>query len=106
MVKRILTFLNKEFNGVNEAALLLGGFAFLSQLLGLVRERLLAQYVGVGSSLDVYNASFRIPDLILGIMLSFAAASTVVPFITKAIQNNDTKDLDERFNSILFFYRK
>jgi len=46
MVKKIFTFLNKEFNGINEAALLLGSLTFLSQILGLIRDRLLASYGG------------------------------------------------------------
>ena len=62
MVNRIFKFLNKEFKGVNEAALLLGGFTLLSQVLGLLRDRSLAHFVGAGPVLDVYYAVFRIPD--------------------------------------------
>ncbi len=79
-------------------------FSAISLLLGIVRDRLLAHYVGVGSVLDVYNASFRIPDLIYGILFSFVSAVTVVPFITKAVHDNDDKELEVRFNSLLFFF--
>ena len=64
MVKRFFSFLNRESNGINEAALLLGGFAFLSQLLGLIRDRMLAHFVGAGPMLDTYYAAFRIPDFL------------------------------------------
>jgi putative peptidoglycan lipid II flippase len=83
---------------------LIAGFAVISQILGIIRDRLLAHYVGVGPVLDIYNAAFRLPDLALGIMLSFAAAGTVVPFISHAIVNNNTKELEERFNSLFFFF--
>ena len=85
-------------------SVLLAFFSGLSLLLGIARDRLLSHYVGVGPMLDVYNASFRIPDLIYGIMLSFVSAVTVVPFITKAIHDNDKKELEVRFNSLLFFF--
>ena len=62
MVARILQLFNKEFTNLHQAAYLLGGFAFLSQLLGLVRDRLLAHFFGAGATLDVYYAAFRIPD--------------------------------------------
>lgn len=81
MVKNIFGILNKEFNGVNEAALLLGGFAFLSQILGLIRDRMLAHFVGAGPMLDVYYAAFRIPDLLYISIASLASITVLMPFI-------------------------
>jgi len=83
---------------------ILAFFSVVSLILGIFRDRLLAQIVGVGPILDVYNASFRIPDLMYGILFSFVSAVTVVPFITKAIHDNDKKELEIRFNSLLFFF--
>lgn len=90
MVKRILTFLNKEFHGVNEAALLLGGFAFLSQLLGLIRDRTLAHVVGAGPLLDTYYAAFRIPDFLYISIASLASITVLMPFLMDKI--NSTSD--------------
>ncbi len=89
MVKRILTFLNKEFHGVNEAALLLGGFAFLSQLLGLIRDRTLAHIVGAGPVLDVYYAAFRIPDFLYISVASLASITVLMPFLMDKINSGD-----------------
>jgi putative peptidoglycan lipid II flippase len=94
MVNRILTFLNKEFRGVNEAALLLGGFAFLSQLLGLVRDRTLAHIVGAGPMLDIYYAAFRIPDFLYLSIASLASVTVLMPFLMDKI-NNDTKNTEK-----------
>ena len=58
MVKRFFNLLNKEIGGLHEAAYLLGIFAFLSQLLALVRDRLFAQYFGAGQILDIYFRDF------------------------------------------------
>lgn len=81
MVKKIFQFLNKEFHSINEAALLLGAFAFLSQILGLVRDRLLAHIVGAGPTLDVYYAAFRIPDFLYVSLGSLASVTVLMPFI-------------------------
>ena len=83
---------------------LLAFFSVVSLLLGILRDRLLAEYVGVGPVLDVYKAAFRIPDLVYGILFSFVSAVTVVPFITKAVHDNDKKELEVRFNSLFFFF--
>jgi len=89
MVNRIITFLNKEFRGVNEAALLLGGFAFLSQILGLVRDRMLAHIVGAGPMLDIYYAAFRIPDFLYISIASLASVTVLMPFLVEKINNNN-----------------
>src|SRR5574343_318585 len=68
MVKKLFKLLNKEFHGVNEAALMLGSFTFISQLLGLYRDRMLAHMIGPGSTLDVYYAAFRIPVVVYVLM--------------------------------------
>ncbi len=83
MVKKIFQFLNKEFHSINEAALLLGAFAFLSQILGLVRDRLLAHVVGAGPTLDVYYAAFRVPDFLYVSLGSLASVTVLMPFIVK-----------------------
>jgi putative peptidoglycan lipid II flippase len=99
MVNRIITFLNKEFRGVNEAALLLGGFAFLSQLLGLLRDRTIAHIVGAGPMLDVYYAAFRIPDFLYISIASLASVTVLMPFLMDKI-NND-KDSNDKARSFI-----
>lgn len=89
MVKKILTFLNKEFHGVNEAALLLGGFAFLSQLLGLIRDRTLAHVVGAGPVLDTYYAAFRIPDFLYISIASLASITVLMPFLMEKMNSGE-----------------
>lgn len=94
MVNRIITFLNKEFRGINEAALLLGGFAFLSQILGLIRDRMLAHVVGAGPMLDIYYAAFRIPDFLYISIASLASITVLMPFLVDKI-NSDKNNLDK-----------
>jgi len=99
MVKKILSFLNKEFHGVNEAALLLGGFAFLSQILGLIRDKAFAHFVGAGPVLDVYYAAFRIPDLLYISVASLASVTVLMPFLVEKI-NKDRDDARRFLNNV------
>ena len=80
MVRRIFNIFNKEFGGLHEAAYLLGIFALLSQVLGLVRDRLLAHSFGASHALDMYYAAFRIPDFLFVSIASFASVTAVLPF--------------------------
>lgn len=72
-------FLNKKIASFHAAALILGGAAFLSRILGLFRDRLLAAHFGAGDTLDVYYAAFQIPDLLFTLFLVGAASAAVLP---------------------------
>ena len=83
MVSKFWVFLGREAGGLHQAAFLLGFFAFLSQLLALVRDKLLAHYFGAGAELDVYYASFRVPDFLFVTLGSLVSLSVLIPFIIK-----------------------
>ena len=99
MVNKLIGFLYKESNSLNQAALLLGFFTLLAQILAFLRDRLLAHIFGVGSELDIYYAAFRIPDLIFVTVASVVSVSVLVPFI---IERKD--DLKDFISSIFSFF--
>src|SRR3989344_6562694 len=104
MVNRIKRLFNKDFNGLHEVAYLLGVSALASQILALIRDRLFASKFGAGELLDIYYASFRIPDLIYIFIASLVAATVLIPFITEIIEKNERKELNDFLSSILTFF--
>jgi len=104
MVKKIFNFINREVSGLHEAAYLLGFFAFLSQLLALVRDRLFAHQFGAGATLDIYYAAFRIPDLIFISVASLVSVSVLVPFVIEklSISKDETRRLIDGLFSFFF----
>ena len=109
MVARIFSFLGKEWHNLNEAAMLLGVFAILSQILAVVRDRLFAHYFGAGATLDVYYTAFRIPDLLYVSLASFVSVTVVLPFLLKHQEagehqaaENLLADLFSRFLGFMF----
>ena len=64
MVTRVLNLFYREIRGLHQAAYILALFALASQVLAVVRDRLLAHQFGAGAELDIYYAAFRIPDLL------------------------------------------
>jgi len=74
---------------MNQAALVLAVFSLLSQLCGLLRDRLLASMVGPSASLDVYYAAFRIPDFIYTSIASLFSVTVIIPFITGYLAEKD-----------------
>jgi putative peptidoglycan lipid II flippase len=102
MVKRIINFIGKEIKGLHEAAYLLALFSFMSLLLGLVRDRLLASEFGASAILDVYYTSFRLPDLLFVIVTSLVSASVLVPIFSKHL--DDRKELKRYIDSLFTIF--
>ncbi len=91
MGKKLLSFFNREWNGLHEAALLIGLFAIFSQILALFRDRLLAHSFGASQTLDIYYAAFRIPDLVFAGVASFMSAIVLIPILTKKARESDAR---------------
>ena len=103
MVRKILGFFYRETNTLNQAALLLGLFAFLSQVLAFLRDRLLAHIFGAGLELDIYYAAFRIPDFIFITVASVVSLSVLIPFIIEKDAEGKDK-LKEFVNGVFSFF--
>ncbi len=102
MVRRILGLLNKDFDGLHEAAYLLGAFALASQFLAIWRDRLLAGIFGASGELDIYYAAFRVPDFIYIAVASFVSVTVLVPFLAEKLGNGGDPANASRFiNSVL-----
>jgi putative peptidoglycan lipid II flippase len=65
------------------AALILGTSALFSRILGLVRNRLLAENFGAGEQLDAYFAAFRIPDFVYNILIVGGIAVAFIPIFSE-----------------------
>jgi len=76
---------NHETRSVSIAALILSVFSFLSFLLGLLRDHLLAGRFGAGNELDVYYVAFRVPDFIAMVLMTGAIGVAVIPLFTKSL---------------------
>ena len=106
-MERILRIFGREYGNINQAALLLGFFAFLSQILGLLRDRFIAHLIGPSSSLDTYYAAFRIPDLIFVSIASLVSVTVLIPFILNKMSGDTVTPEAKKFlNDIfsVFFY--
>jgi len=100
MVKRWFSFIGREIRGLHEAAYLLASFAFISLLLALVRDKLLAYTFGAGNALDVYYAAFRIPDLIFATVGSLVSASILLPYFIEKFESS--KMIGKSFSDGIF----
>ncbi len=104
MVSKLLKLLNKDITTMNQAALVLAIFSILSQIIGLFRDRFLASSIGPSQALDVYYASFRIPDFLYNSIASLFSVTVLIPFIMSHIKKGDEKQTQRFSNSLLSAY--
>tara|TARA_B100002051_G_C16745113_1_gene647039 strand:+ start:2658 stop:4283 length:1626 start_codon:yes stop_codon:yes gene_type:complete len=68
---------------MHQAAYVIALFSVGSQILAIVRDRLLAHSFGAGSELDLYYAAFRVPDLLFVLFASVLSIYVLLPFVNK-----------------------
>lgn len=101
MVSKIIKFLNRDLFTMNQAALVLAVFSFLSQIFGLLRDHLLASLVGPSANLDVYYAAFRVPDFIYNSFGVLFSVTVLIPFIAQYIQEEKETGNNHGFKKFL-----
>jgi putative peptidoglycan lipid II flippase len=88
MVRTFLSAFTHEVRGLHEAAYLLAAFALSSQVLALIRDRLLAGTFGASQTLDVYYAAFRIPDFLFATVASLLSLYALLPILSRLEEEN------------------
>ncbi|MCR4281006.1 MAG: hypothetical protein NUV88_01595 [Candidatus Kaiserbacteria bacterium] len=83
LTERVLNIISSEVRGMHSAVYVLAGFALLSSLLALLRDRLLASAFGAGSELDLYYAAFRIPDFLFVALGALVSVYVIIPELAR-----------------------
>lgn len=90
-------FLTKQ-KTIISSTLIVGLMILISRLFGFLRYRILAGYFNK-SELDIFFASFRIPDFIFEILITGAVSSAFIPIFIKYHKNKE--ELNENISSII-----
>lgn len=90
-------FIFLQQKSIFSSSVILSLMIVVSRIFGFLRYRILAGYYSK-EQLDIYFASFRIPDFIFEILITGALTATLIPIFIKYQKNK--KDLDENISSI------
>lgn len=75
--------------GVGKASLIIIVLTFIGNILGLLRDRTLAHFLGAGVLSDAYYFSFTIPDIILNIFVMGALGGIFIPIFIDSLHKSD-----------------
>jgi len=89
MVSALTSLVQRRWSGLHQAAFLLAISSLASQVLALLRDRLLASTFGAGRTLDLYYAAFRVPDLVYVTIASFVSVTILIPILTRLVNKKE-----------------
>ena len=73
-------------------ATLVGAGILLSRIFGLVRQRVLAHYLGLSSSADAFSAGFRIPNLLQNLFGEGVLSASFIPVYSGLLARGQRED--------------
>ncbi len=81
------------------AALVAAGI-LLSRLFGLVRQRFLSHYLGLGPAADAFNAAFRIPNSLQTLFGEGVLSASFIPVYARLLAQGDEKEATRVANAV------
>ena len=73
---------------------IIGAGIFLSRLLGLARQTLIAMYLGAGAVSDAFNGAFRITNILQNLFGEGALSASFIPVYAKAVARGNQEEAD------------
>lgn len=100
-LKKSLNILLARQTNILTAAFVIMATVILSQILGLVRTRLLFSIFGPSNTLGVYNYASILPDTIFQLTIAAALASAFIPVFSEYLAKNEEKNAHEMASTLL-----
>jgi putative peptidoglycan lipid II flippase len=101
MIKKLLSKTTKTITG---AAIILAMSSIGSGLLGFFRDRMLAGKFGASRELDIYYAAFRIPNLVVAILISGGIIAAFLPVFSEYYHKDQRKAWELTSNTLNTFF--
>jgi putative peptidoglycan lipid II flippase len=103
-LNKLINFIKSWTGEVYKAGAILALFGFISRLVGLLRDRILASEFGASRTLDIYYSAFKIPDFIFNLIVLGAVSAAFIPvFISEFKKEEDSAwKLAQNFLNLLF----
>lgn len=91
-LKKSFSALLKQQTNILSAAFIIMTMVILSQLLGLVRQRLLTAFFGASNTVGIYLYSTNLPNLIFQLVIASALATAFIPVFSEYLAKGKDKE--------------
>jgi putative peptidoglycan lipid II flippase len=97
----IIPLSKSVYKKVGIASLIMMASVFMSNLIGLAREMVIAYIRGAGQEVDAYQLSFLIPEILNHILASGFLSITFIPIFSRYLSEEDESQGWRVFSIIL-----
>lgn len=100
-LQKSLNLLFRRQTNILSAALIIMSTIILSQVLGLVRQRLLVAVYGASNTAGIYLASAKFPDLLFQLIFAGALSSAFIPVFSEMLAKEKQKEAHTMASGLL-----
>lgn len=92
---------HKAEESTGRSALLVGMGILISRIVGVVRQRVFAHYLGTSDAAGAFSAAFRIPNFLQNVFGEGALSASFIPVYAKLLAGGDKKEATRVANAVL-----
>lgn len=101
LLRQSIDLLLRRQTNILSAALIIMATVIFSQILGLVRQRLLVSIFGASDTLGIYLASTKIPDFLFQVIIAGALSSAFIPVFSDYLTKGKTQKAHELASKLI-----
>jgi putative peptidoglycan lipid II flippase len=98
---RPTTVERSERESTAKSAFMVGGGILISRIIGVVRQRVFAHYLGISDAAGAFNAAFRIPNFLQNVFGEGALSASFIPVYAKLLAQGDKKEASRVADAVL-----
>jgi putative peptidoglycan lipid II flippase len=91
----------KSEEGTGRSALMVGSGILVSRIVGVIRQRVFAHYLGTSDAAGAFSAAFRIPNFLQNVFGEGALSASFIPVYAKLLASGDEKEARRVANAVL-----
>src|SRR5437667_9898583 len=99
--KKSIDLLTKRQTNILSAAFIIMATVVLSQLLGLIRQRLLVGIFGASNTLGIYLYASQLPDTLFQLTIASALSSAFIPIFSGYLAKGQEKEGHKMASTLL-----
>lgn len=92
---------HKAEESTGRSAMLVGMGILISRIVGVIRQRVFAHYLGTSDAAGAFSAAFRIPNFLQNVFGEGALSASFIPVYAKLLAGNDKKEATRVANAVL-----
>ncbi|HMG76417.1 MAG TPA: murein biosynthesis integral membrane protein MurJ [Pyrinomonadaceae bacterium] len=90
-----------ERESTAKSAFMVGAGILLSRIIGVVRQRVFAHYLGTSDAMGAFSAAFRIPNFLQNVFGEGALSASFIPVYAKLLAQGDKKEASRVADAVL-----